>query len=266
MSKKKYCLGCGVLLQDENITQEGYVTSLENNICQRCFRMKNYGEYQVVAKSNEEYIEILKSVGKTKDLVLHIVDLVNLDKDIHNIREYLPNKMILVLNKRDALPKSVKDEKIIDYIKSLDVDYEDIVIISANKNYNLDLLMKKIVISGSSKLQEELITWKKYFEQKGYEVIDYPKQVSKENLKDIYKSFYESLEKTDILFLMNEERKGIKGYIGPSSMAEVIYAIMLNQIHNKKIEIYILNMPSKEVSCYDEIKLFLETGWIKIYK
>ena len=47
--------------------------------------------------------------------------------------------------------------------------------------------MKKIVISGSSKLQEELITWKKYFEQKGYEVIDYPKQVSKENLKDIYK-------------------------------------------------------------------------------
>lgn len=126
--------------------------------------------------------------------------------------------------------------------------------------------MKKVVISGSSKLQEELITWKEHFEQKGYEVIDYPKQVSKENLKDIYKSFYESLEKTDVLFLMNEERKGIKGYIGPSSMAEVIYTIMLNQIHNKKIEIYILNMPSREVSCYDEIKLFLETGWIKIYK
>lgn len=126
--------------------------------------------------------------------------------------------------------------------------------------------MKKIVISGSSKLQEELITWKKYFEQKGYKVIDYPKQISKENLKDAYKGFYESLEKADVLFLMNEEKKGIKGYIGSSSMAEVIYAIMLNQIHNKKIEIYILNMPSKEVSCYDEIKLFLETGWIKIYK
>ena len=126
--------------------------------------------------------------------------------------------------------------------------------------------MKKVVISGSSKLQEKLITWKEYFEQKEYEVIDYPKQVSKENLKDIYKSFYESLEKTDVLFLMNEERKGIKGYIGPSSMAEVIYTIMLNQIHNKKIEIYILNMPSKEVSCYDEIKLFLENGWIKIYE
>ena len=30
--------------------------------------------------------------------------------------------------------------------------------------------MKKVVISGSSKLQEKLITWKEYFEQKGYEV------------------------------------------------------------------------------------------------
>jgi len=144
MSKKKYCLGCGVLLQNDNITQEGYVTSLDNDICQRCFRMKNYGEYQVVAKSNEEYIEILKAVGKTKDLVLHIVDLLNIDKDIHAIREYLPNKMILVLNKKDALPKSVKEEKMIEYLKSFDINYEDIIVISANKNYNIDLLMQKI--------------------------------------------------------------------------------------------------------------------------
>jgi len=144
MSKKKFCLGCGVLLQSENILGDGYVTDLENNICQRCFRMKNYGEYQMVTKSNDEYIEILKSVGNSKDLVLHIVDLLNIDKDIHTIREYMNNKMILVLNKKDALPKSVKDEKIIEYIKSLGVDYVDYIVISVNKNYNIDLLMTKI--------------------------------------------------------------------------------------------------------------------------
>lgn len=126
--------------------------------------------------------------------------------------------------------------------------------------------MKKVVISGSSKLKEELMTWKNHFEQEGYVVIDYPKQIKKENLKDAYKNFYKSLEQTDILFLMNEERKNIKGYIGPSSMAELIYAVMLNQIHNKNIEIYILNMPSKELNGYEEIKLFLENGWIKMYK
>lgn len=144
MSKKKTCLGCGVILQNENILNEGYVSNLDNDICQRCFRMKNYGEYQVVTKSNDEYVEILKAVGKTKDLVLHIVDLLNIDKDINTIKEYINNKMILVLNKKDALPKSVKDEKIIDYMKSFGIDYVDYVVISANKNYNIDLLMQKI--------------------------------------------------------------------------------------------------------------------------
>ena len=80
MSKKKYCAGCGVLLQEENIAQEGYTTTLENEICQRCFRMRNYGEYQVSTRSNEEYLNILKSVNKKKDLVLHIIDLINIDK------------------------------------------------------------------------------------------------------------------------------------------------------------------------------------------
>ena len=88
MSSEKKCLGCGVLLQDENILQEGYTTSIENDICQRCFRMKNYGEYQVVTKSNEEYINILKGVSETKDLVLYITDLINLEKNLEQIRNF----------------------------------------------------------------------------------------------------------------------------------------------------------------------------------
>ena len=35
MTSEKKCMGCGVILQDENILQEGYTTSLENDICQR---------------------------------------------------------------------------------------------------------------------------------------------------------------------------------------------------------------------------------------
>lgn len=148
--ENKQCLGCGVILQNDNVIQEGYTTSLENDYCRRCFRMKNYGEYQTTTKSNDEYIEILKEIGKTNDLVLHIVDLLNIGKDLNFIKEYLNNKMILVLNKRDVLPKSVKDEKIIEYIKNLGVNYEEIIIISSNKNYHIDELfnlMKKHKIS-----------------------------------------------------------------------------------------------------------------------
>ena len=81
MSKK--CLGCGVVLQDSNITNEGYTTSIENDICMRCFRLKNYGEYQMVTKSNEEYESILKEISKTKDLVIYVTDILNIEEDFN---------------------------------------------------------------------------------------------------------------------------------------------------------------------------------------
>ena len=140
----KKCKGCGVILQDQNVLQEGYTTSLENEICQRCFRMKNYGEYQVVTKSNAEYLEILKSVGKTKDLVLYITDLLNLERNIEQIRNIIPNKMILVLNKKDVLPKSVKETKLIQYLEEKNIHFEEVIVISVNKNYNIDYLLKRI--------------------------------------------------------------------------------------------------------------------------
>lgn len=143
-NEEKRCGGCGVVLQDENVLQEGYTTSLENDICQRCFRMKNYGEYQVVAKSNEEYLEILKGVGSTKDLVLYVTDLLNLEEDILKIREYINNKMVLVLNKKDILPKSVKEEKLIKYFEENNVYFEEIIVVSVEKNINIDYLLKRI--------------------------------------------------------------------------------------------------------------------------
>jgi len=149
--EKKYCIGCGILLQDENMTLDGYTTSMENDICSRCFRMKNYGEYQIVTKSNEEYIDILKSVNKTNDLVLYIVDLLNLDRDLTNIRNYINNKMILVLSKRDVLPKSINDNKLMEYFKDIGLDYSDIIVASPNKNYNIDELLHKIKMHKTSK-------------------------------------------------------------------------------------------------------------------
>lgn len=147
----KRCKGCGVVLQDQNLLQEGYTTNLENDICQRCFRMKNYGEYQVVTKSNDEYLNILKGVGETKDLVLYIADLLNLEENIETIRELIPNKMILVLNKKDVLPKSVKEEKLIKYLENKGINFEEVIVISVNKNLNIDYLLKRIKYYQTSK-------------------------------------------------------------------------------------------------------------------
>ena len=151
MKNIKKCIGCGIALQDENILLEGYTTSLDNDICSRCFKMKNYGQYQVITKSNEDYIKILKDVNKTKDLVLYIIDLFNIDKDLGEIKKYINNKMILVLNKRDILPKSIKDYKLIKYFEQMNYDFSDIVVVSPVKNYNIDLLLSSIKKHKTSK-------------------------------------------------------------------------------------------------------------------
>lgn len=144
MKAKKCCIGCGVALQDSNMMLEGYTSSLDNDICSRCFKLKNYGEYQVITKSDSEYVNILKEVNKTNDLVLYIVDLLNVMEDIAVIRNYVKNKMILVLTKRDVLPLSINDEKVINNFKQMISDVEDIIIISPKNNYNIDKLLKLI--------------------------------------------------------------------------------------------------------------------------
>ncbi len=151
MDDEKYCIGCGIKLQDSNMLFEGYTPDLTNDICSRCFKLRNYGEYQITTKSNEEYIDILKSVNETKDLVLYVVDLLNVQKDINMIRNYIKNRLILVLTKRDLLPRSINDEKLKNYFENLGLDYQDIIIISSDKNYNIDELLLMIKKHKSSK-------------------------------------------------------------------------------------------------------------------
>ncbi len=143
MSKK--CIGCGAVLQDNNVLLEGFTTNLTNDYCIRCFRMNNYGDYQLVTKSNEEFIDILKNIGKKKNLVLYVVDVLNIPKDLGKIKDYLVNNdIMLVLNKRDILPLSIIDDKVINYFKEQNLGFIDIILISALKDYNLDLLYSKI--------------------------------------------------------------------------------------------------------------------------
>ena len=145
MKRIKHCLGCGVRLQDENILNIGYTTNLNNDLCMRCFRLRNYGEYESISSNLVSYEKILSIVNRSRELVLYVVDALNLPRDIGIIKNYLKNDIILVINKRDLLPDSVKDEKIIEYVRKLEIDFKDIVIISSEKNYNMDNLYKKIL-------------------------------------------------------------------------------------------------------------------------
>lgn len=128
--------------------------------------------------------------------------------------------------------------------------------------------MKKIVISGSAKLQDNINYWKEHF-NKNYQVLDYPKAIDEKDFINLYpkihKEFYENITKTDILFIMNEDKNNQVGYIGAAGFAELTFGLAQKLIYNKNIELIILKMPEKSVQCYDEICLWLKLGWIKIY-
>lgn len=130
--------------------------------------------------------------------------------------------------------------------------------------------MKRVVIAGSAKLQNEINKWINYFETSNYEVIDYPKEIEEsrfiELYPDIYTEFLQNITKTDILFIMNEDKNNIEGYIGYEAYAELLFGLSQKLIYNKSIELIIYKKPNKNVGCYDEVNLWLELGWIKLFE
>ena len=132
------CLGCGAILQDKDSFKEGYTRDLDNKFCERCFQIKHYNKYSFVNLDSKKYLANIEKIEKTDDLVLLVTDFLNLD-NIKKIK--VKNPTILVITKRDIMPKGMYEEKILANIKGSFV-YK--IFVSAKNNYNLDLLLRKI--------------------------------------------------------------------------------------------------------------------------
>lgn len=142
----KKCTGCGALLQHYNDALEGYIdkSKYENaTICERCFRIRNYGDYKCVVKDNNTFIDIIKKID-SKDLVVLVMDLFNLPENLKVFTENIKNPILLVLTKRDILPKIIYEERLLEYVNNYKLNYKDKIIVSSNKNYNFDNLLDKI--------------------------------------------------------------------------------------------------------------------------
>lgn len=145
MNKK--CNGCGVCLQTNNPEEIGYVKEenlVKSNLCERCFRIKNYGDYKMVSKSNEDYLKILNEINKTNDLVVLVIDTFLLSNDLYNLSKIITNPVLIVLSKRDVLPKSIYEQKILDYVERFNFNIVDKILISSNKNYQFDELFSML--------------------------------------------------------------------------------------------------------------------------
>ncbi|WP_108669574.1 ribosome biogenesis GTPase YqeH [Peribacillus acanthi] len=137
------CIGCGVEIQTEEPTKLGYApkSSLEKEtiICQRCFRLKNYNEVQDVSLTDDDFLKILNEVGRRDALIVKIVDIFDFNGSwLPGLHRFVGNNDVLLIgNKVDLLPKSVKHNKVINWMKQaakeLGLKPIDIMLVSSHK-------------------------------------------------------------------------------------------------------------------------------------
>ncbi|KPB05080.1 ribosome biogenesis GTPase YqeH [Bacillus sp. CHD6a] len=154
MEEQIVCIGCGVAIQTEDQEGLGYAPPSSLNkeavICKRCFRLKHYNEIQDVSLTDDDFIRILNSIGQTQGLVVKIVDIFDFDGSwLPGLHRFVGNnKVLLVGNKVDLLPKSVKPNKVINWMKQaakeLGMKPEDVFLISADKGTGVKELAQAI--------------------------------------------------------------------------------------------------------------------------
>lgn len=143
MSEQYSCIGCGVKIQTEDRDAIGYAptSALEKEevICQRCFRLKHYNEVQDVHLTDDDFLKILNEIGKSDALIVKIVDIFDFNGSwLPGLHRFVGNnKILLVGNKVDLLPKSVKPNKLINWMKQeakeLGLRPEEVFLVSAAK-------------------------------------------------------------------------------------------------------------------------------------
>ena len=116
------CIGCGAIIQTEDKTGLGFTpqSALEKGLetgevyCQRCFRLRHYNEITDVQLTHDDFLKLLHEVGDSDALVVNVIDIFDFNGSvIPGLPRFVSgNDVLLVGNKKDILPKSVKPGKI----------------------------------------------------------------------------------------------------------------------------------------------------------
>ena len=157
MKRIRRCNHCGVVLQRNDKDKKGYISieyekmPLDQIIyCDDCFNMMQVNIGEASQTVSNDVLTILRDAVATDALIVYVIDLF-----LHNgslkaelLKRIRHNKVLVIGSKRDLLPEKANDEKIKEFInkafEDAGVKPVDIVLVSASKNYQIDLLKEKI--------------------------------------------------------------------------------------------------------------------------
>ncbi|GMA47291.1 ribosome biogenesis GTPase YqeH [Tetragenococcus muriaticus] len=158
MTEELRCVGCGAVIQTEDKNKIGYTPKsvLEKGVetgeiyCQRCFRLRHYNEIQDVSLTDDDFLGLLNEIGQNNALIVNVVDIFDFNGSlIPSLHRFVgDNPVLLVGNKVDVLPKSLKRTKLKQWMKEQAHEKGlrpiDVLLTSAQKSEELDTLLEMI--------------------------------------------------------------------------------------------------------------------------
>lgn len=154
---KNKCDGCGAIVQFSDKEKAGYINSdvyynnPDNFLCERCFNLTHYNKNQKIFLNEGQFKSNLNQIGQSKGLVVLIVDLVDITRSLNleYFKYFKNNDVILVFNKYDLIAdySSVGRIKtyLRDYLKTKDLFFRDLTIITKNSKQDIQRLINLIL-------------------------------------------------------------------------------------------------------------------------
>ena len=147
------CKGCGIILQSEDKKKIGYTPDLKNELCQRCFKLKNYNTL-INNGVNIDNDKLIKKINNLNVHVLFLVDFLNIDSEVIDLYKRINANKTLVITKEDIIPKNIIKERLIKNIKDIYEIDEDVILTSTKFTKNISniesicLKEKKVLLAG----------------------------------------------------------------------------------------------------------------------
>ena len=147
------CKGCGIILQSEDKKTIGYTPDIKNELCQRCFKLKNYNTL-INNGVNIDNDKLIKKINSLNVYVLFLVDFLNIDSEAMDLYKKIKVNKTLVITKEDIIPKNIIKDRLIRNIKDIYEISEDIILTSTKFTKNISniesicLKEKKVLFAG----------------------------------------------------------------------------------------------------------------------
>ncbi|WP_442878047.1 ribosome biogenesis GTPase YqeH [Carnobacterium sp.] len=152
------CIGCGAVIQTTDKDAPGYTpeSALKKGLeqeevyCQRCFRLRHYNEIQDVHLTDDDFLKLLNEIGTEDALIVNVVDIFDFNGSlIPGLHRFVGNNPVLLVgNKVDLLPKSLKRGKMTQWLRERAFEEglrpKEVVLTSAMKPKEMESLLDTI--------------------------------------------------------------------------------------------------------------------------